>query len=126
MEAISEIEFGIGPEKLFPANDRFCKLPNLRIPSCLDEEKRLLEISRNSRLVKPAMLLGSFTDMELLDMESFTSFERFEKTLKSESAERPKLSRTTPTKLPTLQRTPFHEEGHPSKSMDSSFHELRT
>ena len=48
MEDISEIEFGIGPEKLFPANDRFCKLSNLPIPSDKDEEKRLLEISRNS------------------------------------------------------------------------------
>jgi hypothetical protein len=126
MEDISEIEFGIGPEKLFPANDRFCKLPNLPIPTGIDEEKRLLEISRNSRLLKSAMLLGNFPDIELFDKESFTSLERLEKTLKSESAERPKLSRTTPATLPPLQRTPFHEDGHPSKSMDSSFHEFST
>ena len=31
IEAISEIESGIGPEKLFLANERFYKLPNLHI-----------------------------------------------------------------------------------------------
>ena len=41
MEAISEIESGIGPEKLFPANDRFCKLRNSPIPNGKDEEKSL-------------------------------------------------------------------------------------
>jgi len=41
MEAISEIESGIGPKKLFLANDKFCKLPNFPIPNGKDKEKRL-------------------------------------------------------------------------------------
>jgi hypothetical protein len=45
IDASPEIESGSEPDKLFPANERFLKLPNLPIPGGNDDENRLLDTS---------------------------------------------------------------------------------
>jgi hypothetical protein len=47
IDASPEIESGSEPDKLFPANERFLKLPNLPIPGGNDDENRLLDTSIN-------------------------------------------------------------------------------
>uniref|UniRef100_A0A7C9AKX6 Uncharacterized protein n=1 Tax=Opuntia streptacantha TaxID=393608 RepID=A0A7C9AKX6_OPUST len=126
IEVSPEMESGITPEKLLPANDRFCRLVRFPIPDGNDKENKLLETSKYCSLSKELISSGIIPLIELLAIDSFTSIVRFTKTLKSASAERPKLSRTTPATCPPLQTIPFQEEGQPLKSMDSSFHEFNT